>query len=58
MEKVGFLLFLLGAAGMDSPDVTVPAIMAAGGLAIIGIYAKKEAFHPKADQSNVKSPKQ
>lgn len=58
MDKVGFLLFLLGAGGMDSPDVTVPAVMVVGGLAIIGLSAIKEAFHPKADQSHVKSSKQ
>ena len=58
MGKVGFLLFLLGAGGVDSPDVTVPAIMAVGGLAIIGISAIKEAFHTQADQSHVKSSKQ
>ena len=58
MDKIGFVLFLLGAAGMDSPDVTVPAVMVVGGLAITGLSAIKEAFHPKADQSNVKSSKQ
>lgn len=58
MDKVGFAMFVLGAAGMDSPDGTVPAVMIVGGLVIIAISAIKEAFHPKADQSYVKSSKQ
>lgn len=39
MSKLGFLLFMLGAGGMDSPDVTVPAIMVLSGIGIIGISA-------------------
>ena len=42
MSYMGFLLFILGAAGMDSPNRIVPAIMVLVGLAIIGITALKE----------------
>ena len=42
MSKLGFLLFIIGAAGMDSPNVVVPAIMVLSGLVIIGITAIKE----------------
>ena len=42
MDKLGFLLFILGAAGMDSPNRLVPAIMVLVGLAIVGITALKE----------------
>lgn len=39
---IGFVLFLLGAAGMDSPNVIVPALMAFTGLAIIALSAFRE----------------
>ena len=39
ITKLGFLLFIIGAAGMDSPNVTVPAIMVLSGLAIIAVSA-------------------
>lgn len=56
MDKVGFLLFLLGAAGMDSPDRTIATIMGIAGIIILKLSTINEkAFHQKADQSNVKS---
>ena len=42
MSYIGFLLFMLGAGGMDSPNRLVPAIMILVGLALIGIHAIKE----------------
>ncbi len=42
ISKVGFALFMLGAAGMDSSDRTVPAVMVLSGLAIMRITALKE----------------
>lgn len=42
MAKLGFLLFMIGGAGMDSPDRTIPTIMILAGLAIMGIAALKE----------------
>ena len=42
MDKLGFLLFIIGAAGMDSPNITVPVVMVLGGLGIMGITALKE----------------
>ena len=42
ISKLGFLLFILGGAGMDSPDRTVPAIMVLSGLAIIAVSAFME----------------
>ena len=47
MGYIGFLLFLLGAGGMDSPNRLVPAIMVLVGLALVGIEAIKEkSFSP------------
>lgn len=42
MDKLGFLLFMIGGAGMDSQDRTVAVIMVLAGLAIMGIAAYKE----------------
>ena len=42
IAKLGFFLFILGAAGMDSPDVTVPVIMVAVGLSILLVTSLKE----------------
>ena len=42
LSKLGFLLFIIGAAGMDSPNVIIPVIMVLTGLAIIGMTAIKE----------------
>lgn len=53
MAKIGILLFLLGGAGMDSPNRTVPVIMVLIGLAFLGIAAIKENSLAHTDQSNV-----
>ena len=42
LDKLGFLLFMIGGAGMDSPNRTVPVIMVLAGFAIMGIAALKE----------------
>lgn len=42
MGKIGFLLFMIGGAGMDSPDRTIPTIMVLLGLAIMLIVSTKE----------------
>lgn len=42
MQKLGFLLFIIGAAGMDSPNVTVPVIMVLSGLTVMAATALKE----------------
>ena len=42
MSYIGFLLFLLGAGGMDSPNRTVPVIMVLVGLALVVITSIKE----------------
>ena len=39
ISKIGFLLFLLGAGGMDSQNQIVPAVMVLLGLAILAISA-------------------
>ena len=41
MQYVGYLMFLLGAAGMDSPNMAVPAVMALIGLGILAVSAWK-----------------
>lgn len=42
ISKIGFLLFILGTAGMDSPDIKVPVIMIAIGLLILLRESQKE----------------
>ena len=42
MAELGFLLFMIGGAAMDSPNRTVPAIMFLAGLTIMLITALKE----------------
>ena len=42
ISKIGFLLFIIGAAGMDTPNITVPVIMIAIGLGILVASSLKE----------------
>ena len=42
IQKIGFVLFLIGGAGMDSQDTTIPVIMVLIGLVIILVTAVKE----------------
>lgn len=42
MQKVGFVLFLLGAGGMDSSNMAVPAVMLLSGLGILAVTAWRE----------------
>lgn len=42
MDKLGFLLLVIGSAGMDNPDRIVPAIMVLSGLVIIAVSAFRE----------------
>ena len=42
MKKVAFIIFLLGAGGMDSPNMIVPAVMVFSGLGILAISAWRE----------------
>lgn len=41
LSKLGFLLLMIGCAGMDTPNLTV-VIMVLAGLAIMGITVLKE----------------
>lgn len=34
---IGIAFFIFGGCGMDSPDMTVPVVMALGGLALVVI---------------------
>lgn len=52
MKYIGFLLFVIGAAGMDGNNMLMSGIIALAGLAIIGITAQKEnSFVHITDQS-------
>ena len=42
MDKIGYVLLMLGCAGIESENMMVPAAMAVIGLAIIGISVLKE----------------
>lgn len=55
VQKVGYLLFLLGAGGMDSSNMAVPAIMAFCVLGIIGITAWRERRKEQYDTASIKS---
>lgn len=45
MEYIGFALFLIGGAGMDSESILIPAIMVLVGLTILYLSAKREYPH-------------
>ena len=53
IQKMGFLLFMIGSAGMDSQNVTVPTTMVLMGLSIIGVTALLE--RRKHGKANVNS---
>ena len=42
MQQIGFILFLLGAGGMDSPNMAVPSLMVFVGMAVLGTSAWRE----------------
>ena len=44
-EYIGFVMFLIGGAGMDSDKVFIPAVMVLSGLAILYIFAKRDYPH-------------
>lgn len=52
MEYIGFLMMVIGAAGIDGNNMLMSGIIALAGLAIIGITAQKEnSFVHITDQS-------
>ena len=55
MQYIGYLMFVIGAAGMDSSNMAVPAIMAFCGLGIIGITAWRERRKEQYDTASIKS---
>ena len=55
MQKVAYLLFVIGAAGMDSNDVTVPAVMVLSGLGIVAVSAWKERRKGLYDKAGINS---
>lgn len=47
LGHIGFALFVLGCAGIESEDMIIPAVMVLGGLALIFInYIKEKSFSP------------
>ena len=55
MQKVGFILFILGCAGMDNIDMVVPAVMILSGLTILAAAALKEKSKEHCDKAGVNS---
>ena len=51
ISKLGFLLLIIGCAGIESENMLIPASMVLIGLAIIGITALKENSPAPTDQS-------
>lgn len=45
MTVLGFALFILGASGMDSDRILIPAVMAAAGMIIL--YMKGRTINGK-----------
>ena len=43
MKYIGFLLLLIGAAGMDTPNMIVSAAMVSVGLILLLVESKKES---------------
>lgn len=43
MAAIGFALFFLGAAGMDSERIFIPVLMVLGGMALILATARRQA---------------
>lgn len=52
MKYIGFLLLLIGAAGMDTPNMIVSAAMVSVGLIILLIESKKETVHRRPKQKH------
>lgn len=47
MDKLGFVLLMIGCAGIESENMIIPAVMVLTGLAFIGITLLKEnSFSP------------
>ena len=47
MDKLGFVLLMIGCAGIESENMMIPAVMVLLGLALIGITVIKEkSFSP------------
>ena len=45
LGKIGFVLMMLGCAGIESENMIIPAVMVLVGLAFIGIeYLKEKSF--------------
>ena len=42
MQYIGYLMFVIGAAGVDSSNVAVPVVMVLSGLAILEVSVWKE----------------
>lgn len=46
MEAIGFVLILIGGAGMDNTSIIVPVFMAVGGLALFAAGGRiEDAFN-------------
>ena len=54
MQYIGYLMFLLGAGGMDSPGA-VPAVMVLSGLGIIAVTAWRERRKGQYDATGIQS---
>lgn len=52
MKYIGFLLLLIGAAGMDTPNMIVSAAMVSAGLILLLIESKKETVHRRPKQKH------
>lgn len=55
MQKVGFILFMLGVGGMDSPNMSVPVVMVLSGLGILAVSAWRERRKGQYDTTGIQS---
>lgn len=51
LEKIGFILMLIGCAGIDSGNIWLAAFLIVVGLAIVSVTAWKEKSLTHTDQS-------
>ena len=55
MQYIGFLMFVIGAAGIDGPNITIPVVMVLGGLGILAVSALREQKGEWYDTASITS---
>lgn len=53
-SKIGFVLFLMGCAGVDGPQAFASAIMFLIGLFVLWTESKKKTYQPTKAETSIK----